>query len=377
MDASTKIAAARTRLILDKPFLGALSLRLPLIEAEANWCQSTWSNGKSLYYNRDYIDSLDVEQTQFAVSREALHCALLHFYRRGNREQKLWLNACDFAVNSLLIEEGLKAAPDTMYLPEFNGMTAEEIYPLLQDNELQQPLPQDEGDDDDSGPQHPQQQEAENLSQNDMEMLAMQWRHRLASAAQQAQQAGKLSAELARLVDFFLQPKLPWRSLLAQHLSPTARNDYSYTRPSIRRGDPAVFPGLHSEEIDLVVAVDTSGSIRESEIGQFFSEINAIKGQVRARIALLCCDADIDEESPVFFEAWDEFKFEGRVKGGGGTDFRPVFRWIDQQDMKPDTLVYFTDACGEFPEREPPYPTVWLVKGKEKVPFGVRIQLND
>jgi len=164
---------------------------------------------------------------------------------------------------------------------------------------------------------------------------------------------------------------------LAQHLSPTARNDYSYTRPSIRRGDPAVFPGLHSEEIDLVVAVDTSGSIRESEIGQFFSEINAIKGQVRARIALLCCDADIDEESPVFFEAWDEFKFEGRVKGGGGTDFRPVFRWIDQQDMKPDTLVYFTDACGEFPEREPPYPTVWLVKGKEKVPFGVRIQLND
>ncbi|RLA23602.1 MAG: hypothetical protein DRQ63_11580, partial [Gammaproteobacteria bacterium] len=127
MDASTKIAAARTRLILDKPFLGALSLRLPLIEAEANWCQSTWSNGKSLYYNRDYINSLDVEQTQFAVSREALHCALLHFYRRGNREQKLWLNACDFAVNSLLIEEGLKAAPDTSYLPEFNGMTAEEI----------------------------------------------------------------------------------------------------------------------------------------------------------------------------------------------------------------------------------------------------------
>ncbi len=377
MDASTKIAAARTRLILDKPFLGALALRLPLIEVEASWCQSTWSNGKSLYYNRGYIDSLDIQQTQFAVSREALHCALLHFYRRGNREQKLWRNACDFAVNPLLIEDGLKAAPDTMYLPEFNGLTAEEIYPLLQDNEFQQTSARDEGDDDDSGLQHPQQQEAQNLSQNDMEMLAAQWRQRLASAAQQAQQAGKLSAELARLIDFFLQPKLPWRSLLAQHLSFTARNDYSYTRPSSRRGDPAVFPGLHSEEIDLVIAVDTSGSIREPEIGQFFSEINAIKGQVRARIALLCCDEDIDDKCPVFFEAWDEFNFEARVKGGGGTDFRPVFRWIDQQDMKPDTLVYFTDACGEFPEREPPYPTLWLVKGRQEVPFGVRIPLND
>jgi len=374
MDASRKIAAARTRLILDKPFLGALALRLPLIEAETSWCQSTWSNGKSLYYSRGYIDSLDVEQTQFVVSREALHCALLHFYRRGNREQKLWANACDFAVNSLLIEDGLKAAPDTIYLAEFNGMTAEEIYPLLRDNELQQAPPRNQGNDDDS---ETQQQQAQNLSQGDMEMLAVQWRQRLASAAQQAQQAGKLSAELARLVDFSLQPKLPWRSLLAQHLNPTARNDYSYTRPSTRRGDPAVFPGLRSEEIDLVVAVDTSGSIHELEIGQFFSEINAIKGQVRARIALLCCDANIDDECPVFFEAWDEFKFEPGLKGGGGTDFRPVFRWINQQDMLPDTLVYFTDACGEFPEHEPPYPTVWLVKGKKKVPFGTRIQLND
>jgi predicted metal-dependent peptidase len=45
--------------------------------------------------------------------------------------------------------------------------------------------------------------------------------------------------------------------------------------------------------------------------------------------------------------------------------------------MKPDTLVYFTDAGGKFPEREPPYPTVWLVKGKARVPFGARVQLND
>jgi predicted metal-dependent peptidase len=377
MDAPTKMAAARTRLILDKPFLGALALRLPLVEAEANWCQSTWSNGESLYYNRAYIDSLDVEQTQFALSREAMHCALLHFYRRGSRIRGLWENACDYAVNPLLIDDGLKPTPDTVFLPEFNGMTAEEIYPLLQDNELQQDQSRDNGSDNNFRQQQSRQQAASDLSQSAMEMLAIKWQQRLASAAQQALQAGKLSAEMARLVDFFLQPKLPWRNLLAQHLSATARNDYSYTRPSSRRGDPAVFPGLRSEEVDLVVAVDTSGSIRESEIEQFFSEVNAIKGQIRARIALLCCDAEIGDGFPVFFEAWDQFKFETRVKGGGGTDFRPVFRWIDQQDMKPDTLVYFTDACGEFPDFEPSYPTLWLVKGKQKVPFGARIQLND
>jgi predicted metal-dependent peptidase len=377
MDVSTKMAAARTRLILDKPFLGALALRLPLVEVEENWCRTTWSNGKSLYYNRAYIDALDVEQTQFAISREAMHCALLHFYRRGNRIKNLWETACDFAVNPLLIDDGLKPTPDTVFLPEYDGMTAEEIYPLLQNNESQQEQSQRDGNDKESGQQPSQQRNAESLSQSEREMLATKWQQRLAAAAQQAMQAGKLSAEMARLVDFFLQPKLPWRSLLAQHLSATARNDYSYTRPSSRRGDPAVFPGLRSEEIDLVVAVDTSGSIREAEIEQFFSEINAIKGQIRARIALLCCDAEISEEYPLIFEAWDEFRFDTQVKGGGGTDFRPVFRWVEQQDVKPGTLVYFTDACGEFPDHEPSYPTVWLVKGKEKVPFGARIQLND
>jgi predicted metal-dependent peptidase len=377
MDATTKMAAARTRLILDKPFLGALALRLPLVEAEDNWCPSTWCNGKSLYYNRAYIDSLDIGQTQFALSREALHCALLHFYRRGNRDKSLWENACDFAVNPLLIEDGLKPTPDTVYLPEFDGMTAEEIYPLLLNNESEREQSNPRVGDDDSGQRSSQQQIAQGLRPSEMEILATQWRQRLAAAAQRAQQAGKLSEEMARFVDFFLQPKLPWRSLLAQHLSATARNDYSYTRPSTRRGDPAVFPGLRSEEIDLVVAVDTSGSIREAEIVQFFSEINAIKGQIRARIVLLCCDVEIDDEFPLIFEAWDEFDFEPRLHGGGGTDFRPVFRWIDQQDMRPDTLVYFTDACGQFPEQEPPYPTVWLVKGGQEVPFGARIQLND
>lgn len=377
MDVATKLAAARTRLILDKPFLGALALRLPLVEAEAGWCQSTWSNGKSLYYNRAYIESLGVEQTQFVLSREAMHCALLHFYRRGNRTRSLWENACDYAVNPLLIDDGLKPTSDTVFLPEFKGMTAEEIYPMLQDNELQREQSGDDRGAEPSGQPQSQQQTAQNLGPGEMEMLASKWRQHLASAAQQALQAGKLSAEMARVIDFFLQPKLPWRSLLAQHLSATARNDYSYTRPSSRRGDPAVFPGLRSEEVDLVVAVDSSGSIRAEEIDQFFSEINAIKGQIRARIALVCCDAAIGDEFPVYFEAWDEFKFETRVKGGGGTDFRPVFRWIDRQDMKPDALVYFTDACGEFPDCEPSYPTLWLVKGKQQVPFGARIQLND
>src|SRR5690606_29747462 len=81
------------------------------------------------------------------------------------------------------------------------------------------------------------------LSHEERERLAAQWRQRLAGAAQQAMQAGKLSGPLARLIDHLLQPQLPWRALLARFMSATARDDYTYTRPSRREG-AAILPSL-------------------------------------------------------------------------------------------------------------------------------------
>lgn len=371
MNAARKLAAARTRLILDKPFLGALALRLTLIESDDDWRRTTWSDGESLYYNRRYIDRLDVDEAQFVVSREALHCALLHFHRRGNRERERWQAACDLALNALLIEDGLKAPAGVDLVPEYAGLVAEEIYPLLPvsaENRASCDHDNQRGSTPaDNAPLSPERQE----------LLAARWRQRLAAAEQQARQAGKLGAGMARLVERRLQPKLPWRSLLAQYLGYSARTDYSYARPSTRRGDPAVFPGLRGEEIELVVAIDTSGSIRATEIDEFCAEIDAIKGLVRARIALLYCDAQLAADCPRYFEPWDEFRRDPSIEGGGGTDFRPVFEWIERQDRRPDTLVYFTDAQGEFPARMPDYAVLWLVKGAAEVPFGARIALND
>ena len=84
-DVETKLSAARTRLILDKPFLGALVLRLPLVAANPNWCRTTGTDARALYYNADYIADLSLNQTQFVLAHEALHCALSHFARRQHR----------------------------------------------------------------------------------------------------------------------------------------------------------------------------------------------------------------------------------------------------------------------------------------------------
>jgi len=419
-----KLGAARTRLILDKPFLGALVLRLPIVAADPSWCKTTDTDMKKLYINPDYIQQLTIEETQFALAHEALHCALSHFTRRTHRVKLRWDMACDYAINPILIEDGLKPPPHILYLREYSGMTAEEIYPTLQDNEndADNELGQandgdnDQGEESDQGEVKDTQQqklnsqqqdegkdgkgqtgegeqssadfkqgEADNDSQkepppvpnnDEIQTLSAQWQQRLAGAAQQALQAGKLSQSMARLVDHLLQPQLPWRMLLARYMSATAREDYSYTRPSSRRGEPAIYPRLRSHKINIVVALDISGSIASKEIKEFLSEVDQIKAQVRARIVLHACDTEVTDDGPWEFEPWDELKLPIQFKGGGGTCFTPVFDWVEKQEMRPDLLVYFTDAEGEFPATEPYYPVIWLVKGKAPVPWGQRIQLN-
>ncbi len=362
----TKLSAARTRLILDKPFLGALVLRMPMEAADPRWCQTIGTDARALYYNPAYIDSLTLEQTHLAI-------------------------------NPLLVKEGMAPVPDALYDIGFEGMMAEEIYPYVKENDEEQPHDQhlygvDSKPSGESGKQPPSDEAdaggsdsssegpgrtppPEPLGEAEKEQLSVQWRQRLAGAAQQAMQAGKLGGSLRRLVDHLLQPQLPWRMLLARYMTATSRDDYSYMRPSRREGE-AIFPTLRSAQIDIVVVLDTSGSIRREEMREFVTEIDAIKGQVRARITLQACDAELAADGPWVFEPWEEFALPGNIRGGGGTRFTPVFDWVGDQGQHPDLLVYFTDAQGEFPKREPAFPVIWLVKGRGEVPWGQRIQLN-
>lgn len=411
-----KLAAARTRLILDKPFLGALVLRLPMHAADPQWCPTTATDAKAFYYNAEYIEALKPEQVQFVLAHEALHCALSHFARRQHRVKLRWDMACDHAINPLLLHEGLSPPPGVWVDTGFLGMTAEEIYPSIDENNSDEPMDKHVYDDDQEQdnnhppPQPPDKPDEQNnsgdsgepqdpskypesgsetetdenqggapqpppLSRNERENLDTQWQQRLAGAAQQALQAGKLGGETARLVDHLLQPRLPWRNLLAHYMTANARDDYTYMRPSRREGN-AIFPSLCSVQLEVAVALDVSGSVSDKEIAQCLAEVDSIKGQMRARVILLPCDAALAPEAPWIYEPWDEIKLPKQMCGGGGTDFTPVFDWLAQQDRAPDLLLYFTDAEGCFPQQAPAYPVIWLVKGRGKVPWGQRIQLN-
>lgn len=428
-----KLSAARTRLILDRPFMGALVMHLPLAAADPAWCQTTATDARAFYYNPAFIATLTLSQTQFILAHEALHCALGHFSRRQHRTRQRWDVACDHAVNLLLVGEGLKPPPGALLNNKFKGLTAEEIYPLIEPDTTEHTLDRHVFDDEaggtpsqgdvsgggeESGDGQTEQGEGNasdssslpsdtqgrpperhrhdgpptradgghsgdqlNPKPRDMgiserEEQAALWRQRLASAAQQAHKAGRLAESWLRVVDDLIQPRLPWRALLAQFVASAAKNDYSFQRRSHREGE-AILPALFNREVDLVVAIDTSGSISDEEMRAFAAEVDALKGQARARISLLACDECLDEAGPWTFEPWEPLVLPAAMAGGGGTDFRPVFRWVEQEQRRPDLLLYFTDGEGDFPDHPPGYPVVWVVKGRAPVPWGDRIQLND
>ncbi|MDA8108447.1 MAG: VWA-like domain-containing protein, partial [Betaproteobacteria bacterium] len=172
--------------------------------------------------------------------------------------------------------------------------------------------------------------------------------------------------------------RLPWRALLARFLAGAAPDDYGYERPSRRQesGTSAILPGRVGRRMELVVALDTSGSIGRGELAEFLDEVDALHGQLAARVVLTACDAALAPHAPWSFEPWERIALPERLGGGGGTRFAPVFDWVDDAGLRPHALVYFTDALGEFPERAPGYPVLWIVTGRGEVPWGERVQLN-
>ncbi len=389
-----RIAQARARLVLERPFLGELALYLEPVPDERFDRFAT--DGRRVYFSPRAALAASVSDLQFVLAHQVLHCALGHFARRQHRVRRIWSLACDYAVNQLLADDGMALPAGALFDPRFRGLAAEEIYPLLAAGAAGETL--DEHGFEGAARQAVRAERARALPDasfyeahrdgfDEIETrvptiglgapVEDDWHQRVAAAALAAARAGRLNPHWQRSFAA-TPPRLPWRALLARFVASAARDDYAWLRPSRRAesGTSAVLPGLRTEQCELVVALDTSGSIARGELAEFLDEIDALHGQVRARVTLTACDAEIAPGAPWSFEPWQRIELPERLGGGGGTRFTPVFEWVERERLAPDALVYFTDAQGEFPRREPPYPVLWIVKGREEVPWGERVQLN-
>lgn len=199
------------------------------------------------------------------------------------------------------------------------------------------------------------------------------WDNALNAALKSARAQGRLPAALDRGLSKLLEPKVDWRD----HLMFTIQSKIGRDRQTWNHSDNELMvqgigaPGRLSNGCELVVFVkDTSGSISNDLDTRFSSELAGIIEEIHPRhMILMQCDADIAE----CVEIEETEDLLRKIKGGGGTDFRPPFKWLQDEGLEPDCLIYLTDLFGTFPSIPPSYPVIWATITDTNIPWGEKV----
>lgn len=381
----SKLIRAKVGIILENPFFATLMMRKHFVADPS--IKTACTDGKTIKYNPAFFDSLSTDELKGVICHELLHITLLHHTRREGRDLKRWNEATDLALNPILINSGMVLPKGALADSSYSNMSAEDIYKMLpgkeEGGEDQNKDDQGEGDQGGAGQPQPGDQpqdgqgnqpdedndpggtggveDAPAQTQSEMAQAEAEAKQELAQAIQMAKQMGKLPAGLERLVEEILQPRIAWQEVLARFLSEVAHNDYSFSKPNPRYiSSGFILPTLYNKEVgDIVLLVDTSGSIDEELLNTFAAEMQDIASNFHSTIKVIYVDSEFQGDQDI--EPDDTFKLE--PKGGGGTSFVPGFKWMEEQGIQPKCAVYFTDGyCSDFPE-EPDFPVLWCVHG--------------
>lgn len=391
MNAKTKMQRARISLLLDEPFFGALLLGLSPVEDKRDEHTSTMAtDGVSLYWSTKRIDGWTEAEIKTVLAHEAMHCALLHPLRRGDRAMSGWNSACDHAVNLILEECNEQAAAKGKPAPfvwphdceplkdsQHKGKSAEEIYCSPRDD-----LNGDGNQDGQAGQGNGQGQPQLGDGMGDVldaptpdpaskDSLEAQWKQQAVQAAQAAKGRGNVPSSMARLIDELLNPKASWRELLSRFVRDRAQDDYSFTRPNTRySGTGFILPSLHSQRLGTIAIVrDTSGSTQDWQ-ADILAELAGIISECKPS-KVIVIDADSAVQRTLELDSTDALPTD--AIGGGGTDFRPALEALEQHD--PVCCIYLTDCDGTYPDAEPSFPVLWATNSDSTAPFGETVKI--
>lgn len=364
--ARDQLIRARTALYIDNPMYGVLALRLVMTEDKS--IPTAAVSHTHVHYNPDFVLTLTHELTISLMAHEVQHCMLDHIDRRGDRNPKRWNAAGDYVINAGLKEDGFELGKSWLYEPAFAGMTTDHIYNLLPEADENGNGPGEDGGWgalDDTIPGDP----------DEADLRATEWQIATIQAANIAKEAGNVPSSMKRFVNAAKGEKVDWREKLRRFRTAHAKNDFSWTRPQ-RRMLPMGFylPSLHSEVMELVVnAIDTSGSIDQYTLDTFGAEILSIQTVARPQhMVNIYCDSHVNHVDD--FAENDAITFE--LHGGGGTDFRPPFQHVQDENLKPACFVYLTDGYGPFPSSPPPYPVLWVMTTDVVPPWGEHVRIE-
>jgi len=385
--AKNKLIKARITMLLKYPFWGPLSARLVL--EEAPWCQTIATDGRKFYYNSEFVLKLDDQECVFGFAHEVGHIIYEHMTRRGNREPGLWNMAGDYIINNMLVRESVGRTITTVPIlvdRQYENHTADEVYDKLVDrnaevqNTLDEHLDLDGDGDEKEGPGAGGQPggskpKFKKLSSEEKKAMRNEWKEAVIDAVNKAG-ADNVPGEVKRLVKQITEPVLDLRELFQIQFSSSLKSDYTWMRPN-RKGwhTGAVLPGnLPGEQLDVVIALDASGSIWDSTLSDFLGIVQGSLDQFDSyNVKILTFDTQVYNEDN-FTQDDGRDMSEYAIQGGGGTDFDCIWEWLKYNDVTPHQLVVLTDGYPWGSWGDENYcDTLFVVHGNEniKAPFGI------
>lgn len=391
---------------LDYTFYGGFLMQMDIIATDE--VERAGTDGLKVYFNPDFFAQLTHAGAMFVFVHEALHVMLKHHLRKGKRDHDLYNQAGDYVIHCLMAEDGFRILDWVLYNSDFDNLTTGQVYEILAKDAQSKPNQQPDatcagqggkgtisGEMPVDGNGQPMQghgigdvdqQTNEDGSPMDAGQRAeaeAKIDRAVAQAINSARAAGTMSAGQERFVQTLLEPRVPWQDVLRQYFEQFARDDYNFSIPNRRYTQMGLYmPTLKSEEMpDIAVLVDTSGSVSGDELNMYMSEIYHMLTSFKVRIHVIYVDSAFAGHQ-VFNsdEFWNIDEFD--PKGFGGTDFRPGFEYMEENDINPCVCVYFTDLdCLGFPDT-PDFPVLWgatnpYYYGKRKLPFGEIIEMVD
>lgn len=423
-----RMKQARARLVLNQLFFGSSSMGLRLVVDEN--CATAYTDGRIIGFSPAFIDSLkDIAHVEFIICHETLHCLMMHPLRLQGRDHRLANIAMDYVINGICKRSGLSMPDGCLYDDKLSAanMSFEIVYSILAKEEKtkqgqgagqgsgngQKNLPDGAGQGSQSKPDEDSQngngqgtgqpdekndlngqgsekpepwqmgevREAKSeigheMSEAERSQLENDWKITAAKALNQARNAGTIPAGMERLVKDLTIKKRDLEDVLRDFIVRTLDGDYTWNRPNKRHIIRDIYlPSIKGESIPLIAMVmDTSGSIGSEQISYFQAKVNSVLAEFSTTVHVIYCDS----------RAYDGGEFTSNdlplrltPKGGGGTNFRPPFQFIEEHDIEPTCMIYYTDGyCSAFPN-EPDYPVLWAIYGDERrVPFGEVVMLT-
>ena len=407
------LGLGRDTLMVSLRFLDAALAGLSLRPEEGSGGFAT--DGELPWYDSRFVlrqYRLEAARIPRLLLHSLLHCVFSHSFQYQKMERELWDMAADMAVEntvlelhipSLALETDLEAEGKLrVWREDVGALTAERIYRYLKNNPVS-PREREEIRRLFCRDSHRLWQPREELA-----LTQEQWRRisqRIQTDLKAFTRAKGKGESLEKNLTEAVRERYDYRKILEQFtvmgeeisLDESEFDYIYYTYGLTHYGNLPLIEPLESRETrrvkEFVIAIDTSASCRGEVVRAFLNKTYSIlKGTEnffsRVNVHIIQCDQQVRSDTKITCqEDFEAFLRTGKLTGFGGTDFRPVFDYVEELARQGEFenlkgLIYFTDGYGIYPERMPDFDVIFAFLDEDRQrapvpPWSMKVILDS